>query len=61
MTKDELNIDEKQDLDLSHGQHLVPEVVLVLSNGAVPAADGLVLADHDVLGDLVEESTTVVS
>lgn len=34
-------------------------MVLVLANGAVPAADGLVLADHDVLGDLVEKTEIV--
>ena len=37
--------------------HLLPQVVLVLGNAAVPPGDGLVLAHHDVLGDLVEQST----
>ena len=38
------------------GNHLLPEVVLVVTNGAVPSCHGLVLAHHDVLGDLVEQS-----
>lgn len=46
-------------LDSTLGNHLLAEVVLVFTNAAVPAADGLVLADHDVLGDLVEESEIV--
>lgn len=43
-------------LDLSHGDHFLPQEVLVRADRAVPFADGLVLADHDVLGDFVEES-----
>lgn len=46
------------DLDGSSGLHLLAQVVLVLRDGSVPAADGLVLADHDVLGNLVKESVT---
>jgi len=42
--------------DSTHGNHLLAEVVLVLSDRAVPSLDGLVLADHDVLSDLVEQS-----
>jgi hypothetical protein len=44
------------DLDRVAGQHLLAQVVLVLADGALPLSGGLVLADHDVLGDLVEES-----
>ena len=43
-------------LYLAGAHHLLAEVVLVLADAAVPATGGLVLADHDVLGDLVEES-----
>jgi hypothetical protein len=43
-------------LDRVAGQHLLAQVVLVLADGALPLSGGLVLADHDVLGDLVEES-----
>ena len=42
-------------LDGTSRNHLVTQVLLVLANGAVPAGEGLVLANHDVLGDLVEE------
>ena len=52
--------DEKEGcLDSPLGKHLLAEVVLVFTDGAIPAADGLVLADHDVLGDLVEETEVV--
>lgn len=40
-------------------QHLVTEVVLVVTDGAVPAADSLVLTDHDVLSNLIEETEIV--
>jgi hypothetical protein len=43
-------------LDRVAGQHLLAQVVLVLADAALPLSGGLVLADHDVLGDLVEES-----
>lgn len=43
-------------LDSTGSNHLLLEVLLVLADGAVPAGHGLVLADHDVLGDLVEQS-----
>jgi hypothetical protein len=43
-------------LDGAGGNHLPLQVLLVLADAAVPAGDGLVLAHHDVLGDLVEES-----
>lgn len=45
---------EMQHLNLPHRNHLFPQVILILANGAVPSSDCLVLADHDVLGDLVE-------
>lgn len=47
--------DEKS-LDSTGSNHLLLQVLLVLADAAVPAGDGLVLAHHDVLGDLVEES-----
>jgi hypothetical protein len=47
---------ENAGLDSSGSQHLLPQVVLVLADRARPLSDGLVLADHDVLGDLVEQS-----
>jgi hypothetical protein len=43
-------------LDGTGSNHLLLQVLLVLADAAVPAGDGLVLAHHDVLGDLVEES-----
>jgi hypothetical protein len=43
-------------LDCTSGLHLLPQVVLVLSDRAIPSADGLVLAYHDVFRDLVEQS-----
>jgi len=47
----------KQRLSKDTGRrHLLAEVVLVLADRAVPPADSLVLADHDVLGNLVEET-----
>lgn len=42
-------------LDGAGGDHLLLQVLLVLADAAVPAGDGLVLAHHDVFGDLVEE------
>jgi hypothetical protein len=44
------------DLDRVAGQHLLAQVVLVLADGALPLSGGLVLADHNVLGNLVEKS-----
>lgn len=46
-------------LDATAGKHLLAEVVLVLANGTVPSPGGLVLANHDVLCDLVEKSEIV--
>jgi hypothetical protein len=43
-------------LHLAHGNHLLPEIVLVVANGAVPSSDSLVLTHHDILGNLVEQS-----
>lgn len=43
-------------LDGAGSNHLLLQVLLVRADAAVPAGDGLVLAHHDVLGDLVEES-----
>jgi hypothetical protein len=43
-------------LDGTGSNHLLLQVLLVLADAAVPAGDGLVLAHHDVLGDLVEKS-----
>lgn len=43
-------------LDCTGRGHLVPELLLVFSDGAVPPGDRLVLAHHDVLGNLVEQS-----
>jgi hypothetical protein len=50
------NCHASRSLDRVAGQHLLAQVVLVLADGALPLSGGLVLADHDVLGDLVEES-----
>ena len=46
----------RQSLDGAGRNHLLPQVVLVLRDPAIPSADGLVLAHHDVLGDFVEQS-----
>ena len=43
-----------QRLDLPHRNHLLPQVVFVLADRAVPSPNGLVLADHDVFGNLVK-------
>lgn len=43
-------------LDSSGIHHLLTQVVLVLSNGAVPSANSLVFAYQDVLGNLVQKS-----
>ena len=43
-------------LDGTSRNHLLAEVVLVGSDRVVPSANSLVLTDHDVLGNLVEQS-----
>lgn len=43
-------------LNLTCRNHLFAEIVLVFANTAVPPPHRLVLTDHDVLGDLVEQS-----
>lgn len=43
-------------LESTSRRHLLAEMVLVLANGSVPPADGLVLAHHNVLRDLVKQS-----
>jgi hypothetical protein len=43
-------------LDSTGRLHLLPQVVLVFSDRAVPSTDRLVLTYHDVLGDLIEQS-----
>ena len=50
-----MQVKRKKGLDSAGGDHLFLQVLLVLADAAVPAGDGLVLAHHDVLGDLVEE------
>jgi hypothetical protein len=52
--------DGETSLDGTGSNHLLLQVLLVLADAAVPAGDGLVLAHHDVLGDLVEESGKVI-
>ena len=47
---------QQQRLNGAGSQHLLAQVLLVLADRAVPARDGPVLAHHDVLGDLVEQS-----
>jgi hypothetical protein len=41
-------------LYLPHRHHLLSQVILVFPNAAVPPSDCLVLADHDVFGNLVQ-------
>jgi hypothetical protein len=42
-------------------RHLLAEMVLVLADAAIPPADGLVFADHDVLCNLVEQSIQLLA
>jgi len=51
----------ERSLDRVAGEHLLAKVVLVLANRAVPSPGSLVLAHHNVLGNLVEKSTVQVS
>ena len=39
---------------LSHTDHLLPQMVLVFTNAAVPSFYRLVLTNHDVLRDFVK-------
>ena len=48
-------------LDLAHRHHLLAKIVLVFSYRSFPSRDCLVLADHDFLGDLVEQPEIEVS
>lgn len=48
-------------LDLAHGNHLLSQIVLVLADRAIPPFDRLVLAHHDVFGDLIEQSGTALA
>ena len=36
--------------------HLLPEIVLVLSNIAIPPSNSLVLTHHDILCNFIEQS-----
>jgi hypothetical protein len=49
-------VEDKNFLDRVAGQHLLAKVRLVLSNAAFPSSHSLVLTDHNVLGNLVEQS-----
>jgi hypothetical protein len=51
-----ITLETRKSSDGAGSNHLPLQVLLVLADAAVPAGDGLVLAHHDVLGDLVEES-----
>lgn len=46
-------------LDGTSCHHLLPQMIFVLSNGTWPFSDGLILAHHDVLSNLVEQSEIV--
>ena len=46
------------DLHSSSGHHLLPEVVLVISDASIPSSNGLIFTDHDILRDFVKQSTT---
>lgn len=50
------NTVESLRLDGASGVHLLLEVLLVVTDGAVPPPHSLVFAHHDVLGNLVEQS-----
>lgn len=49
------NLNQNLSKDTSR-RHLLAEMVLVLANRSVPPCDCLVLANHDILGNLVEET-----
>jgi len=43
-------------LDCTSRHHLLPQMILVFSNAAIPSTDCLVLAHQNILGNLVEQS-----
>ena len=49
-------LSENSDLPLR--DHLLTEIILVLADRTVPPSNRLVLADHDVLGDFVQQSVS---
>ena len=44
-------------LDLAHSNHFLPQMILVAPDRAIPSPDRLVLTNHDIFGDFIEEST----
>lgn len=40
--------------DAARLQHLLPQVILVIADAAIPPRHCLLLADHDIFGNLVE-------
>lgn len=40
--------------NLTHRNHLLPQIVLILSNRAIPSPNRLILAHHDILGNLIK-------
>lgn len=40
--------------DLSHGDHLLPQVIFIFANRAIPPLDCLVLTHHDIFGNLIK-------
>jgi hypothetical protein len=55
-TRDKTQRKEKSLLNASGRQHLLPQVVLVLGDGARPLVHRPVLTHKDVLGNLVKQS-----
>ena len=47
--------DIRRCLDGAFGDHVLAQMVLVLPDATVPTPNGLVLAHHNVLGDLVKQ------
>ena len=48
-------------LHLPHRNHLLPQMILVAPDRAIPSSDRLVFTHHDVLRDLIEQSITSIS
>jgi hypothetical protein len=46
-------------LNLAHRDHFLSQVVLVVSDAAIPSSDCLVLANQDVFRNFVEQSITI--
>ena len=48
-------------LNSPSGQHLLSQILFIISNTAVPPPYGLVLAHHDVFGNLIQQTNYISS